>query len=66
MFSLKIIICAIAMTLALYLGFDVSVFGYDSSVYERIGSLIAYIVTGAVLYYVFLRMLGVRLNTFKL
>ena len=64
--SLKIIICALAMALVLYFSFDVSVFEDNSSAYERIGLLAAYIITGAVLYYIFLRILGVRLNTFKL
>ena len=66
MISPKIIICAIAMALVLYFSFDISVYGYDSSAYERIGSLLAYIITGTVLYYIFLRILGIRLNTFKL
>ena len=47
-------------------GFDVSVFGDDLSPFERIGSLLAYIITGAIVYYVFLRLFGVRLSTFKI
>ena len=66
MVSLKIIISAIAMGLVIYLSFDVSVFGDDSSPYKRIGSLLAYIVTGAIVYYTFLRLFGVRLSTFKI
>ena len=66
MVSLKIIISAIAMGLVIYLSFDVSVFGDDSSPYERIGSLLAYIITGAIVYYVFLRLFGVRLSKFKI
>ena len=66
MVSLKIIISAIAMGLVIYLGFNVSIFGDDLSPFERIGSLLAYIITGAIAYYVFLRLLGVRLSTFKI
>ena len=66
MVSLKIIISAIAMGLVIYLSFDVSIFGDDSSPYERISSLLAYIITGAVVYYIFLRLFGVRLSTFKI
>ena len=66
MVSLKIIISAIAMGLVIYLSFDVSTFGDDLSPYERIGSLSAYIITGAIVYYVFLRLFGVRLSKFKI
>ena len=66
MVSLKIIISAIAMGLVIYLSFDVSTFEDDSSPYERIGSLLAYIITGAIVYYVFLRLFGVRLSKFKI
>ena len=53
MVSLKIIISAIAMGLVIYLSFDVSIFGDDLSSYARIGSLLAYIITGAIVYYIF-------------
>ena len=66
MTSLKIIICSLAMATVLFFSFDISVFEDDSSAYERIGSLLAYIIIGTILYYIFLRILGVRLNTFKL
>ena len=66
MTSLKIIICSLAMAIVLFFSFDISVFEDDLSAYERIGSLLAYIIIGAILYYIFLRILGVRLNTFKL
>ena len=66
MVSLKIIISAIAMGLVICLGFDISIFEDDLSPYERIGSLLAYIITGTILYYVFLRLFGVRLSTFKI
>ena len=66
MVSLKIIISAIAMGLVIYLSFDVSIFEDDLSPYERIGSLLAYIITGTILYYVFLRLFGVRLGKFKI
>ena len=66
MISLKIIISAIAMGLVIYLSFDVSTFGDDLSPFERIGSLLAYVITGAVVYYVFLRLFSIRLSTFKI
>ena len=66
MVSLKIILSAIAMGLVIYLSFDVSTFGDDLSPYKRIGSLLAYILTGAIVYYVFLRLFGVRLSKFKI
>ena len=64
--SLKIIISAIAMGIVICLSFDVSIFEDDLNPYERIGSLLAYIITGAIAYYVFLRLFGVRLSTFKI
>ena len=54
------------MVLVIYLSFDVSTFGDDLSPYKRIGSLLAYILTGAIVYYVFLRLFGVRLSKFKI
>ena len=66
MVSLKIIISAIAMGLVIYLSFDVSTFGDDLSPFDRIGSLLVYITTGAVVYYIFLRLFGIRLSTFKI
>ena len=66
MVSLKIIISAIAMGLVIYLSFDVSTFEDDLSPYERIGSLFAYILIGAIVYYAFLHLFGVRLSKFKI
>ena len=66
MVSLKIIISAIAMGLVIYLSFDVSIFGDDLSPHERVTSLLAYIITGAIVYYAFLRLFGVRLSKFKI
>ena len=66
MISLKIIICALAMVLVLILSFDLSVFRDSLSVFERISSLFVYIMTGAIVYYLFLRVFGVKLSTFKL
>ena len=66
MVSLKIIISAVAMGLVIYLSFDVSIFGDDLSPHETVASLLAYIITGAIVYYVFLRLFGVRLSKFKI
>ena len=64
--SLKIILSTSVMSFILYYFFEASLFDQDLSALMRASYLIMYIISGALIYYSFLKLSGIKLKNYKI
>lgn len=64
--SLKVVSSSAIMFVLIFLYGNVTPFDYDTSLYDRVGSLIVNIIFGALIFFVSLMTFGVRLKSYKI
>jgi len=64
--SLKIILSTSVMSFILYYFFEASLFDQDLSALMRASYLIMYIISGALIYYSFLKLSGIKLKNYRI
>ncbi len=64
--SLKVIVCSVIMSFAIFFFGNVSLFDPNTSIYIRAGSLIVDIMIGVLMYFILMRIFGARLENYRI